>query len=107
MGGYEMTDFTPRAIGAFRSMPKAEAACKCEDGSGLCDACLAWWRWHKILHAELGLRPWQYPCVEKPDTTSPFPTGSEADRAWKPDLAAQERWRALRKAARELAKQPT
>jgi hypothetical protein len=98
--------FTPRALGAFHSMLKAEVTCNCEDGLGKCDACMAWWHWHRILHAELGLRPWQYPAIEKPGTASPFPAGSEADQGWSPDFTAQDRWRALRRAAREAAKQP-
>ena len=95
--------FSPKALAAFREMRKLEEQCTCppRDWGGKyweferCEACKEWWRQHSLLHDELRLEPWEWPAVEHPDAVSPYPEGSHAANNWKPDLEAQERYRAL------------
>jgi len=88
---------TKKAIATFREMLRLEEGCDCQDGS--CKACRAWWDEHRVLHAELGLRPWEYPAVEWPGSECPYPPNSPAAERWEPDLAAQSRWAQLERAA--------
>jgi hypothetical protein len=41
---------------------------------------------------------WEWPCVQHPDTVSPYPKGSYADKNWRPNLEAQARYIALEEA---------
>jgi hypothetical protein len=76
---------TPEALEAFRNMQ-------------LCSTSAEWWEWHAILHRALGLKPWQWPAIEHPESAAPYPAGSPAAFAWKPDLEARERYRTLEEA---------
>jgi hypothetical protein len=88
-------------------MRNLETLCSCDpiDWEGaywkrqLCPACEVWWEHHSILHDELRLRPWEWPAIETPGALPCYPEGSPAALAWKPDLEAQARYRALEKAA--------
>jgi hypothetical protein len=60
-----------------------------------CAACEEWSVQHEILHSELGMKPWQWPCVESPATRNPWPEGSYKHGRWGPDLEAQSLWREL------------
>jgi hypothetical protein len=103
--------FTPAALAAFREMQRLADACTCApvnwDGEHWdreqCKACEQWWQQHSILVDELRLKPWQWPAVESPDATCPYPEGCYAAQQWKPDLAAQARYRLLEQAAAEAA----
>jgi hypothetical protein len=99
--------FSDAAIEAFRKMRELEEQCTCEprDWEGeywkhrRCVACDAWWEQHAILADELDdIKLWQWPVVETPGAVPIYPEGSRAARIWKPDLEAQERWRALEQA---------
>ncbi len=94
--------FTPEALVAFRKMHELEERCSRPEERDWddhkhkqCSACAARWEQHWILHQALRLRPWQYHGVERPDAESPYPTGCEADKNWRPDQEAQARYRAL------------
>jgi hypothetical protein len=81
---------TPAAIAAFARM---EAATTDDE----------WWAAHAVLHAELGLKPWQWPAFEYPDEPCPYPAFSVAAKKWRSDRAerpeAFELYRALIEAA--------
>jgi hypothetical protein len=91
------------ALRAFRHMRGLERQCRCppRDWNGeywkheQCKACGEWWEQHSILHDALQLRPWQWPAIENPAATCPYPAGSPAAERWKPNREAQARWRAL------------
>ena len=100
---------TAKAVSLFEQMRRLERACRCPptDWSGeywkqtQCTACEKWWQLHSELHDELGCRPWHWPCIENPHAESPYPPGSAADLAWKPNRRGQALWKALAHAAYE------
>jgi hypothetical protein len=71
-----------------------------------CNGCERWWRLHNDLVDEFGTMPWQWPCVQNPNTQAPHID-------WEPNHEAQERWQALAAASRDArrearrAKEPT
>jgi hypothetical protein len=83
---------TPRSLEAFRRLVALEAACvgppKCEPYKR-CAACEAWWVQQKIIHDELGCKPWEM-AVEHANTGE-----------WPADEGARARWRLFEEAARE------
>jgi len=100
--------FSPEALAAFREMYKLARECSCPpiDWGGdyrkrppPCSACDAWWEAHSVLHKALRCEPWEFPCVENPNTVAPYPAGSPAGKNWQPDVEAQARYRALAEAA--------
>jgi hypothetical protein len=76
---------SPAAIRLFDHMRR------CSDGE-------RWWRLHSDLVDELGTKPWQWPCIQAPNTQSSY-------IGWKPNLEAQERWKMLAKASREAKRE--
>jgi hypothetical protein len=86
--------FTPAVIRLFDNMRRCCCTCLDADGPADCPGCKRYWRLHSDLVDELGTMPWQWPCVQDPNT-QPSHIG------WKPNLEAQERWRMLAKASRE------
>jgi hypothetical protein len=98
---------TPLAIRLFTEM--AAISCTCAPWNGddehcgheECAGCKTWWKLHGRLHQELQCRPWQWPCVQPPDTEWPDPPGSPADQNWQPNGGAQQMWRLLELAAHE------
>jgi len=72
------------ALEAFRRMCELESQCTCppRDWGGeywkhqQCAACDAWYDQHGILHRELAMPPWCWPCVENPHAQNPYPEGS-------------------------------
>jgi hypothetical protein len=100
-------EITNEAIRLFEAMDRIECTCVPRDWDGEywthmpCPGCDRWWKLHSKLHRELGCKPWEWPCIQHPDTVSGYPEGSEAYKRWKPDLEAQELWQALDAAARE------
>ena len=98
---------SPEAIEAFKRMEALRAACTCEpvdwDGEYWkhrpCAPCEAWWLVHNVLHAELGCKPHEWPCIEHPDSVTPYPEGSYAARHWKPDERGRALYRELAEAA--------
>jgi hypothetical protein len=108
----QLTSFPPEALAAFRKMQELEGRCRCKprDWKGEywkhteCKACQDWWDQHGILHEALRCKPWQWPCVEHPDSVAPYPTGSAAAKSWQPDLEAQALYRALAAACEDPPK---
>jgi hypothetical protein len=106
-------EITATAIAAFRKMRRLRTKCTCApvDWEGEywkhqeCPACDQWWQQHSILWHELRLKVWQWPAIQTPGACTPYPAGSYAAANWKPNLEAQERYRALERAAAEEAKQ--
>ncbi|MGE5242294.1 MAG: hypothetical protein ACM3NI_11660 [Bacteroidota bacterium] len=105
-------NFSPKALEALREMQRLEDACTCPPRNWdrdqywkfePCSACNEWWDHHSILHHELALKPWQWPCVEHPDAASPYPAGSYADQHWQPDLEAQQLYKALEAALEKVS----
>src|SRR5690242_6134429 len=84
---------TPEALAAFEAMRTAAARCTCEpiDWAGdyskrsRCDACEDWWRAHNVLWRALALAPWEWPAVQDPEATCPYPAGSFAASRWRLD----------------------
>lgn len=105
-------EFSPAALAAFRKMQRLDARCTCEPidwdrkywDHDECPACARWWQQHNILWGELKLKLWEWPAVKHPDAMCPYPEGCEAALKWKPDLEAQERYRALDAALKEQNK---
>ncbi|HWX28439.1 MAG TPA: hypothetical protein VNZ53_13515 [Steroidobacteraceae bacterium] len=97
------------AIEAFRRMQKLKEQCTCPEitweqhftNHEKCKACKEWWVQNSFLCRELRLPPWKFPAYQHPDATTPYPEGSPAAISWKPDLEAQDRYRALEQAAAE------
>ena len=57
---------TPRAIDIYAAMGKLK--CTCAPPSPcrtLCPGCERWYDLHAELHAELGCKPWDWPCVAR------------------------------------------
>jgi hypothetical protein len=100
----------PVAVLLWRAMEAVEFACEPIDWEGdygkrtPCSGCDTWWEFHSMLHAVVGGKLWEWPCIEDPAASSPYPKGSFADEHWKPDLEAQALWQALAKAS--AAQQP-
>ena len=62
---------TPKAITIFRSMQQLVCTCPPPTAGGVpteCPGCAEWLRLHNVLHRELNLRPWQFPCIAVPGT---------------------------------------
>jgi hypothetical protein len=95
----ERRRFPRSAVLIFRRMLRLEADCTCQNHS--CTACKQWWVEHRNLCRELQLNPWEWPCLERPGTPSPYPKGSPADRTYEPDHEAQARWGRLEQACRK------
>jgi hypothetical protein len=79
---------TPKALELFEQMRR----CRSDE---------RWWKLQNDLCDELHTRPWEYPCVEHPDTSNPYPPGTPAHLSWRPNDRAQEMWKALDAASRE------
>jgi hypothetical protein len=90
---------TVAAVKLFERMRRL-VCCTCEPSE--CRHCHRWWDLYAELHKELGARLWQWPCIEDPETRNPYRSGSSAYHSWQPDLEAQELWKALASASREL-----
>jgi hypothetical protein len=53
---------TKLAVDIFDTMDALAQRCTCApDATVRCDACEEWWTHHRTLHAELKLRPWEWP----------------------------------------------
>jgi len=104
---------TPRAVELFTEMKAFACTCAPIDWDGAywvrdrCEGCEQWWTLHAELHRELRARLWDWPVVESPNSACPYPAGSAAAQAWKPDEEARARWRALEAGARELRRART
>ena len=53
------------------------------------------------LATNCSLKVWEWPAIETPGAVTPYPEGSHAALIWRADLEAQERYRALERAAAE------
>jgi len=59
---------SPEALAAFKRMLELDDRCKCDRDdfySPVCRACNSWWKAHRVLEAELGVKD-DWPCVQKP-----------------------------------------
>jgi hypothetical protein len=93
---------TPTAVKIFEAMRRCVCTCDPDDRFDECPGCKRWWDLHHHLSHELGCKPWEFPCIEEPRGRNPEPTSTYNHELWQPDLAAQERWRALEDGAREM-----
>ena len=79
------TLITGRALDLFEAMGKLR--CTCPPPEPLrgepCPGCKEWFGLHELLHSELKLRPWQWPCVAR---QSPKRAG---DTCWNDEIAAR------------------
>jgi hypothetical protein len=95
------------AINLFTEMAAISCTCAPRDWDGKyweheqCAGCERWWELHGRLHDELRCRPWQWPCIEHPNSVCPYPEGSYAAQSWRPNEAARHMWRTLEQVARE------
>ena len=95
---------SPRALKLFEQAEKARlkrrgAACAVGPYGHCsleCAACRDWSNAHNELHKELGLRPWEWPCLP----INPFPPGSINSRDWQPEGEELLLWQTLEKARR-------
>jgi hypothetical protein len=100
-----LTMISPRALELFAELELARRArrravdCAVSE-YGLCTAdcraCTRWYDLHDELHRELGLRPWQWPCLPR----NPYPSGSSAGRNWRPGTEQEALWDLLDAARR-------
>ena len=96
------------ALDLFREMKNVECTCPPIDWEGRywerqgCPGCERWWDLHSRLAQILpGIRPWHWPVIESPRAQCPYPDGSCAAAQWRPNEAAQARWRELEAALKE------
>jgi hypothetical protein len=75
---------TPVAMAAFRRLVALESECAgppaCEPYRR-CAACEEWWVQQKIIHDELGCKPWEM-AIER-ENTGEWPADEGARRRWK------------------------
>jgi hypothetical protein len=90
--------FTQAVLQAFRRYEELTRECTCRVGSQWkprpCAACEERTTIEAVLQHELGLPPWER-AIQHPNTVSPYPKGSHADKGWKSKSAAQARYLAL------------
>jgi hypothetical protein len=99
-----------RAVELFEQVERARRqrrAASCVVGTygycrGECPACRSWYDLQDELHAELGLKPWQWPCVP----INPFPPGSPPACDWRPGGDQLALWQLLDQARRQHKKGP-
>jgi hypothetical protein len=82
---------TREAVVLFDAMRRCNCVCQKRDLRE-CNGCRRWWELHDQLHAELKLKPWDWPATQNPRSNWVMPE-------------AQERWRQLDQASRELRRQ--
>jgi hypothetical protein len=95
---------TPHALALFAATEKASRqrrAASCVANlygycSMECGACQDWANAHSELHKELGLRPWEWPCLP----VCPHPPGSSAAQDWSPSGPELQFWQTLERARR-------
>jgi len=98
---------SPAAITLFDAMRRCRCTCPPIDWEGKywgrqqCAGCERWWELQNQLCDEVHARIWQYPCVEHPNTVSPYPRNTPAHKSWQPCLEAQALWKTLAEASRE------
>jgi hypothetical protein len=92
----------PEALDLFREMKTLRCTCRPIDWEGKywerdeCPGCERWWSLHSRLAQLLpGIRPWHWPVIQSPGAKCPYPEGSPAAAAWRPNEEAQARWRVL------------
>jgi hypothetical protein len=67
-----------------------------------CSPCVRWADAHAKLHEELGLQPWQWPCLP----FEVFEPGTAAFRNWRPSKMEYDLWWMLERARRAAAGEP-
>jgi hypothetical protein len=90
--------FSAKAIALFQRMKVLDQQCQCTSEHDECKACAEWWDRQGELHRELGLRPWQWPCIQRPDVPN---TGESQNQAWYEQ--AQQLYRAIESQAKGQA----
>jgi hypothetical protein len=96
------------ALDLFREMKNVKCTCPPFDWKEKywerheCPGCERWWSLHSRLAQLLpGIRPWHWPVIQSPRARCPYPAGSNAAAQWRPNEAAQARWRELEAALKE------
>jgi hypothetical protein len=97
--------FTPTALDAFRRIQQLYDECTCTERDWSpgkykqweqCPACDERSQLGTVIAKELNLPVWRwFPCVQHPNTVSPYPKDSDADKNWRPNLEAQQLYRDL------------
>jgi hypothetical protein len=80
---HAMPRITPAAVAIFAEIRKHKYPSE------------RWWELHNRLHDELGCKPWEWPCIEHPDSVCCYPEGSPAAQSWRPNEEARALWRQL------------
>jgi len=79
------TPITDRALDLFEAMGRLK--CSCPPPRPLagepCPGCRQWFDLHDLLHTELKLKPWQWPCVSR---RGPKHAG---DTCWNDEISAR------------------
>jgi len=102
---------SPAAVKIFEAMRRCRCTCPPIDWEGKywerqeCLGCKRRSKLHNNLCDELGTKLWEWPCVEDPGATCPYPVWHCAYATWRPNLEAQARWRALATASREAKRE--
>ena len=78
---------------------RADRLERCLLDSGQLRACDERQRPHGELHSVLGLKPWEWPAYQHPESVCPHPAGSHAAQHWKRDERGVELYRKLKEAA--------
>jgi len=97
---------TVEVIKLFEAMRRCHCTCNPDDRYTECPGCKKRQELDEQIGRELKAPVWEYPCLERPGATNPYPR-SHANYMWweKRDRGPQERWMALEQAARELRRQ--
>jgi hypothetical protein len=99
LGRQSTKPISQRAVELYAAMGRLRCTCPSPKPvtQGPCPACERWYDLHAELHVELGLKPWEWPCVARQGSKR---AGSPA---WNEDIAA--RMTALNEAVRRRAAQ--
>jgi hypothetical protein len=97
---------TPRSIMLFERMKRIRCTCDPDERFDECLGCKEWLELDEQIGLELKAPIWEYPCLERPGATNPYPR-SHANYTWweNRDPGPRERWIALEQAAREMRRQ--
>jgi len=97
---------TVEVIKLFERMKRICCTCDPDDHFNQCSGCKEWLALDEQIGCELKAPVWEYPCLERPGATNPYPRSHPNYMWWETrDRGPQERWMALEQAARELRRQ--
>jgi hypothetical protein len=97
---------TVAVIRMFEQLKRCRCTCDPDDRYTDCAGCKKRLALDEQIGRELKTPVWQYPCVERPGATNPYPRAHGNYEWWETrDPAPRELWLALERAARELRRQ--